>query len=45
MTGVQTCALPIYHVRLHLVDAERKPGTRGAGAADELIDVIRAYLK
>lgn len=33
------------HVRLHLVDAERTPNARGAGAADELIDAVRAYLK
>lgn len=33
------------HVRLHLVDAERKPGARGADAAEQLIDVVHTYLK
>ena len=33
------------HVRLHLVDAERKRGAQGSDAAEQLIDVVRAYLK
>ena len=33
------------HVRSHLVDADRKRGTSGSGAADRLIEVVHAYLK
>jgi DNA-binding FrmR family transcriptional regulator len=33
------------HVRTHLVDAERKPGGRGLDATEQLIDVLRTYLK
>lgn len=33
------------HVRTHLVDAERHPGALDAGAAEQLLDVVRAYLK
>lgn len=33
------------HVRLHLVDAERRPGARRADAAEKLIEVVHAYLR
>ena len=33
------------HVRTHLVDAEKHPGALDAQAADQLLDVIRTYLK
>jgi DNA-binding FrmR family transcriptional regulator len=33
------------HVRTHLVDAERHPGALDVEAADQLLDVIRTYLK
>jgi DNA-binding FrmR family transcriptional regulator len=33
------------HVRTHLVDAERHPGALNAEAADQLVDVVRTYLK
>lgn len=33
------------HVRLHLVDAERKSGRRGAEAAEQLIEIVHTYLK
>ena len=33
------------HVRTHLVDVDRKPGARDAGATEQLIDVLRTYLK
>ncbi|MDB5441627.1 MAG: metal/formaldehyde-sensitive transcriptional repressor [Phenylobacterium sp.] len=33
------------HVRTHLVDAERHPGALDAQAAEQLLDVVRAYLK
>jgi DNA-binding FrmR family transcriptional regulator len=33
------------HVRSHLVGAGRHPGALDTGAADQLLDVIRAYLK
>jgi DNA-binding FrmR family transcriptional regulator len=33
------------HVRTHLVDPERHPGALNAEAADQLLDVVRAYLK
>ena len=32
------------HVRTHLTDADGKRGD-GASAADELVDVVRAYLR
>jgi FrmR/RcnR family transcriptional regulator, repressor of frmRAB operon len=32
------------HVRTHLTDVDRKRGD-GASAADELVDVVHAYLK
>jgi DNA-binding FrmR family transcriptional regulator len=32
------------HVRTHLTDADSKRGD-GASAADELVDVVRAYLR
>lgn len=33
------------HVRTHLVDAERFPGALDTEAVDELLDVIRTYVK
>jgi len=33
------------HVRLHVIDPDRKPDFEQAQAAEELIDVVRAYLK
>ena len=33
------------HVRTHLVDADRHPGALNAEAADQLVDVVRTYLK
>jgi DNA-binding FrmR family transcriptional regulator len=33
------------HVRTHLVDADRFPGALNAEAADQLLDVVRTYLK
>ncbi len=33
------------HVRSHLVDAERHPGALKTEAAEQLLDVVRTYLK
>jgi len=33
------------HVRTHLVDPEKYPGALNAGAAEQLLDVVRSYLK
>ena len=33
------------HVRTHLVDAVRHPGALNAEATDQLLDVVRTYLK
>jgi len=33
------------HIRVHVVDPERERNSDRAGAADELIDVVRAYFK
>ena len=33
------------HVRTHLVDAEQHPGALNAEAAEQLLDVVRSYLK
>ena len=33
------------HVRTHLVDAERHPGALNTVAAEQLLDVVRTYLK
>ena len=33
------------HVRTHLVDPERHPGALNAEATDQLLDVVRTYLK
>jgi len=32
-------------VRTHLVDADRHPGALNVEAADQLLDVIRTYVK
>jgi DNA-binding FrmR family transcriptional regulator len=33
------------HVRMHLVDPEKHPGALNAEAAEQLLDVVRTYLK
>jgi FrmR/RcnR family transcriptional regulator, repressor of frmRAB operon len=33
------------HVRTHLVDPERHPGALDAEATEQLLDVVRSYLK
>ena len=33
------------HVRTHLVDADRHPGALNEEAAEQLLDLVRAYLK
>jgi DNA-binding FrmR family transcriptional regulator len=33
------------HVRSHLVDIEKHPGALKTEAADQLLDVVRTYLK
>jgi FrmR/RcnR family transcriptional regulator, repressor of frmRAB operon len=33
------------HVRMHLVDAEQHPGALNPEAAEQLLDVVRTYLK
>ena len=33
------------HIHTHLVDAEKHPGALDAKAADDLMSVIRTYLK
>ncbi len=33
------------HVRSHLVDVEKNPGALNSEAAEQLLDVVRTYLK
>jgi DNA-binding FrmR family transcriptional regulator len=33
------------HVRFHVLDPNKKPSSEQALAADELVDIIRSYLK
>jgi DNA-binding FrmR family transcriptional regulator len=33
------------HVRFHVLDPKRKPTSDQAMAADEVVDVVKAYLK
>lgn len=33
------------HVRFHVLDPSRKPASAQAQAADELIEIVRSYLK
>jgi DNA-binding FrmR family transcriptional regulator len=33
------------HVRTHLVDAEKHPGALNTQAAEQLLEVVRTYLK
>jgi DNA-binding FrmR family transcriptional regulator len=33
------------HVRFHVLDPSKKPSSAQSLAADELVDIIRAYLK
>jgi DNA-binding FrmR family transcriptional regulator len=33
------------HVRTHLVDSDKHPGALNAEAAEQLLDVVRTYMK
>lgn len=33
------------HVRMHLVDSDKHPGALNVDAAEQLMDVVRTYLK
>jgi hypothetical protein len=33
------------HVRYHVLDPDEKVSARRARAADELVDIVRAYVK
>jgi DNA-binding FrmR family transcriptional regulator len=33
------------HIRMHLIDPALHPGAEAANAAEELIEVVRSYLK
>jgi FrmR/RcnR family transcriptional regulator, repressor of frmRAB operon len=33
------------HVRFHVLDPKRRPTSEQATAADELVDIVKAYLK
>jgi DNA-binding FrmR family transcriptional regulator len=33
------------HIRTHLVDPQENPGALKADAADQLVEVVRSYLK
>ena len=33
------------HVRFHVLDPKRKPTSEQSLAADELLEIVRAYLK
>jgi FrmR/RcnR family transcriptional regulator, repressor of frmRAB operon len=33
------------HVRTHLVNAEKHPGALNTEAAEQLLEVVRAYMK
>ena len=33
------------HIHMHMIDEDRKPSRSEARAADELVDVLRAYIK
>ncbi len=33
------------HIRFHVLDPEHKPQPEQALAADELVDIVRSYLK
>jgi DNA-binding FrmR family transcriptional regulator len=33
------------HIRMHVIDPAREPDSERAQAAEELIDVVRSYLK
>jgi DNA-binding FrmR family transcriptional regulator len=33
------------HIRMHMVDPDRKPTAREAEAADELVGVLHSYIK
>lgn len=44
MTGLMIEVLE-GHIRMHVLDPDRKPTAAQATAAEELVDVIRSYLK
>jgi DNA-binding FrmR family transcriptional regulator len=33
------------HIRFHVLDPKQKPGSQRAIAADELIDIVKTYLR
>ena len=33
------------HIQMHMMDDKRKPSPREAEAADELVDVLRSYMR
>lgn len=33
------------HIHMHMIDEDRRPSRSEARAADELVDVLRAYIK
>ena len=33
------------HIHMHMIDEDRKPSRGEARAADELVDVLRSYIK
>ncbi|MDE2333016.1 MAG: metal/formaldehyde-sensitive transcriptional repressor [Rhodospirillales bacterium] len=33
------------HIRCHLVDAEKHPGALDVEAADQLVDIVRTYMR
>jgi DNA-binding FrmR family transcriptional regulator len=33
------------HIHMHMIDADRKPSRSESDAADELVDVLRSYIR
>lgn len=33
------------HIREHVIDAKRKPSTQQIDAAEELVDILRSYMR
>ena len=33
------------HIRMHMIDADRKPSRAEARAAEELVEVLRSHIK
>lgn len=33
------------HIHMHMIDEDRKPSRSEAEAADELVDVLRSYIR